>query len=425
MDLLSVVERARRHPEWNTRWQAGRYVANRLVQQGIQPGGLVLSDAPDSEELNALMIGCWQMGAIPGVLPPGQGPQFIEPLAADAYFSAEQVQVLAEPGADGPLHQHRPNTGVLLSLTSGTTGKPKAPVLGSRAVAVGTSSIADRQRLRADDVVMCTVPQASSFQLIAAMLPAAHAGCRYLSGAGLTGPEMWDLIHREGVTVFLGYGPVLCDLLVAWDGRGSAIRLVMSGGAPVAASVKREFREQMGVPFVESYGQSELGGFVAMGDPLDTDPRALTHVGRSLPDRPGWVDESGEIVLWGEVMVGYHRNDDATANAKRWPGLWTGDTGVMDADGYLRVLGRIGHQLPDGRWPRDVDDQLYESPGVHHASVVGIDGALHAFIQPRPGAQVDTEEIRTRTGLAAVHLIPSLPRTFSGKIDRAKIRLSP
>jgi long-chain acyl-CoA synthetase len=423
MDLLTVVERARRNSEWEARWQAGRFVAGRLAAQGVQPGGLVLSDAPDSEALNALMIGCWQLGAIPGVLPPGQGAQFIEPLAADGYFAADALEALSAPGELGPIHPHQPSTGVLLSLTSGTTGKPKAPVLGSKAVALGTSSIADRQRLRADDVVMCTVPQASSFQLIAAMLPAAHAGCRYLSGAGLSGEEMWEVIRREGVTVFLGYGPVLCDLLVAWDGKGSPIRLVMSGGAPVAASVKAEFRERMGVPFVESYGQSELGGFVAMGDPLDTDPRALTHVGRSLPDRPAWVDPTGEIVLWGEVMVGYHRNPEATEKAKRWPGLWTGDTGSMDADGYLRVHGRIGHQLPDGRWPRDVDDQLHESAGVHHASVIGIDGELHAFIQPRPGASVDTEEIRARTGLAAVHLVAALPRTFSGKIDRANIRL--
>jgi long-chain acyl-CoA synthetase len=424
MNLLSVIERARRHPEWEQRWSDARRVGGHLAAEGVEPGHLLLTDAPDSEALNAFMIACWQLGAIPGVLPPGQGPSFVDPLRAHGYYAeTDLARMMQTASPDGPVHSHEAATGVLLSLTSGTTGKPKAPVLGSRAVALGTSSIADRQRLRANDVVMCTVPQASSFQLIAAMAPAAHAGCRYLSGAGLSGDALWELIRREGVTVFLGYGPVLCDLLVAWDGGPSTIRLVMSGGAPVAASVKAEFRERMGVPFVESYGQSELGGFVAMGDPLDSDPRALTHVGRPLPDRPGWVDDSGEIVLWGEVMVGYHNDPEATRGAKRFPGLWTGDTGTMDADGYLRVHGRIGHQLPDGRWPRDVDDELYETAGVHHASVVGINGELHAFIQPRPGATIDTEAVRTRTGLSAVHVVDALPRTFSGKIDRARIAL--
>jgi long-chain acyl-CoA synthetase len=425
MDLLTVLERAaHRNREWATRWADGSRVAARLTERGLKPGGLVLTDAADSEALNALLMGCWHLGVIPGVLPPGRGADFAEDLAADLVVAAHEMESLCAPGPSGPLYRHEATTGVLLSLTSGTTGRPKAPVLGSAAVALGTSTIADRQRLRSTDVVCCTVPQASSFQLIAALAPAAHAGCRYLSGAGLDGAALWELIRREGVTVFLGYGPVLCDLLVAWDGEPSSIRLVMSGGAPVAASVKAEFRERMGLPFVESYGQSELGGFVAMGDPLDVDPRALTHVGRALPDRPGWVDESGEIVLWGDVMVGYHRNPEATAAAKRSPGLWTGDTGTMDADGYLRVNGRIGHQLPDGRWPRDVDDQLYALAGVHHAAVIGIDGANHAFIQPRPGAVIDVDAARAATGLAGIHVVDALPRTFSGKIDRANIRLA-
>jgi long-chain acyl-CoA synthetase len=215
-------------------------------------------------------------------------------------------------------------------------------------------------------------------------------------------------------------------LLVAWDGEPSSLRLVMSGGAPVAETVKDEFRQSMGLPFIESYGQSELGGFVAMGDPLDDDARATQCVGRALPDRPSWIEPDGEIVLWGKAMLGYRHQPELTAHALRYPGLWTGDIGSMDDDGYLRVHGRKGFQLPDGRWPRDVDDQLYASPGVHHAAVVtrvGPDGipANHAFIQPRPGATIDTHEIASRVGLAGVHVIDEMPRTFSGKIDRNQL----
>ena len=195
----------------------------------------------------------------------------------------------------------------------------------------------------------------------------------------------------------------------------------MSGGAPVAAAVKDEYRSQLGLPFVESYGQSELGGFVAMGDPTDTDPRALTHAGRPLPDRPAWVDPSSEIVLWGKAMLGYRHQPELNETVLRDPGLWTGDVGVMDSDGYLRVLGRLGHELADGRWPRDVDDIIYAHVGIHHAAVVTINNELHGFIQPRPGATIDTEAIVRDASLAAVHVVNAVPRTFSGKIDRAAI----
>ena len=415
-----MMERAAaKHAGWAKRWDAARSASARLEERGLSAGACIVMDASDSEELFAVLMACWMLHITPAILPPGVGQSMVEPLAADAYL--DDLAALAAPGHAGRVVAHDASTEVLLSLTSGTTGRPKAAVLGSQAVALATSCIADRQRLRSTDVVLCTVPAASSFQLIAALAPAAHAGAHFLSGAGQSGLELWETIRREGVTVMLGYGPVLCDLLVAADGAPSTLRMVMSGGAPVAAAVKDEYRTRLGLPFVESYGQSELGGFVAMGDPTDTDLRALTHAGRPLPDRPAWVDPSGEIVLWGKAMLGYRHQPDLNADVLRHPGLWTGDVGVMDRDGYLRVLGRAGHQLPDGRWPRDVDDIIYAHRGIHHAAVVSIDGELHGFVQPRPGATVDTAAIAIAAALSAVHLVDALPRTFSGKIDRGAI----
>jgi long-chain acyl-CoA synthetase len=420
MDLLSVLQRsANKHPEWSSRWSNGLRVAHRLDVLGLGPGSCIVADAPDSEPLNALLLACWMRHITPAILPPGAGPDMVAPLEADMYL--DDLDALAAAGPSGETLAHTARTEVLLSLTSGTTGRPKAAVLGSGPVALATSCIADRQRMRADDVVLCTVPAASSFQLIAAFAPAAHVGARFISGWGLSGSELWETIRREGVTVFLGYGPVLCDLLVAWDRKPSSLRLVMSGGAPVAATVKAEFRTDMGLPFVESYGQSELGGFVAMGDPMDTDPRAMTHCGRPLPDRPAWVEPDGQIVLWGQAMMGYRGQPELSADVLRAPGLWTGDIGEMDADGYLRVLGRDGHQLIDGRWPRDVDDLLYADRGVHHGAVVNVNGSLVAVIQPRPGATIDVASTMDRCGVSDVQVVPALPRTFSGKIDRASI----
>ncbi len=421
MQLLDTLDRAAgRHAWWADRWSAGRRAARRLATAGVGPGHVVCLRGADSDELVEALVGCWQLGALPAPLgsaatpPPGPWQS-----AVPGVVTIDDVGALTAEGPAGALIEPTGDEPVLLSWTSGTTGVPKAVALRSGTVALATACIADRQRLRADDVVVCATPATSSFQLVAALLPSAHAGCRFVPANGLSGPEVWSLVDRVRATVLVAYTPVLSEFLAHAPGAGSSLRLAMCGGAPLPATIKARFRTELHVPLIEAYGQSELGGFVAMGDPVDSDPRSLSHTGRPLPDRPAWAEPDGELVLAGAAMLGYLGDPERTAAVLAPPGLHTGDVGEQDGDGYIRVLGRRGERLADGRWPRQVEDALFAADGVLHAALlVGPGGRTVGAVQPAPGGTIDDDAVRCRAQVDAVRTVPTFPRTSSGKYDR-------
>jgi long-chain acyl-CoA synthetase len=163
-------------------------------------------------------------------------------------------------------------------------------------------------------------------------------------------------------------------------------------------------------------------------------------VGKALPDRPSiiWGSSGKEAPAgqWGEVVVpygyftGYKNKPEATAQALRDGVLHTGDLGVADADGYLKVLGRTREQADAERragFLRDAEDAYYEHPGVKHATVVvGKDGTVQAFVELLAGRDISSEEIapfvasRVPAGIrpSRTTVLGTMPRSFSGKSDR-------
>jgi long-subunit acyl-CoA synthetase (AMP-forming) len=291
-------------------------------------------------------------------------------------------------------------------------------------VALATSCIADRQRLRRDDVLVSATPATSSFQLVAALLPAAHAGCQFVPTQRLSGPDIWQVVDQWRATVLTAYTPVLSEALAHAPAGGTTLRLAMCGGAPLPSRLKLDYQRRLHVPLIEAYGQSEVGGFVAMGDPLDRDPRALSHTGRPLPDRPAWAEPDGDLVVAGQVMQGYLGDEEATRSALRPPGLRTGDVGISDAAGYIQILGRQGEQLADGRWPRQIEDALFDDPDVLHAVLVRPPGGrLVGAVVPQADAKLDTGRLARSAGVDDVVVRARFPRTSSGKYDRRALAL--
>jgi long-chain acyl-CoA synthetase len=149
--------------------------------------------------------------------------------------------------------------------------------------------------------------------------------------------------------------------------------------------------------------------------------------------------EQGEIAVSGpQVVPGYWRLPEATADAFPDGELRTGDIGFMDADGWLYVVDRKKDMINASGfkvWPREVEDVLYTHPAVREAAVVGIPDAyrgesVKAFVSLRPGAVAEPEEISAYCAerLAAykypreVEVLPELPKTTSGKILRRELR---
>ncbi len=461
--------------------------AAELVDRGVAPGDTVGFCAPDRVSLWLGIIAAWKAGALPGLLDAQLSadalPYFVDDVDAPVVAAAaERHEVLLAAGAHSvidldelallaagahsvidldelalpadrsrpgpapqgePVDRHGPDAPLYLSYTSGTTGPPKGVVLHSADVTRAASCIADRLGLRHNDVLLATTPIPSSFQLVAALMPAVHAGAAVALVAGRPVAEMWQVARANHATVLVAYPLTLADIVNAPDAADDPLfRVALSGGSPLAPRIKFDYLATLGIPLLESYGQSELGGFMAMGSPTDGDRALEGWVGRSLPDRLAYVaspDEpfgelpAGEV---GEVLVGHgffpaYRNKlDRFADTTRGGVLHTGDLAVADSDGFIKVLGRTGEAASAaarGGFLRELEDALYAHPAVLHAAVVDRgDGELAGFYETRSGHAVSPDALVAHAGaIVPAALLPAtmteldaMPRTFSGKADR-------
>jgi acyl-CoA synthetase (AMP-forming)/AMP-acid ligase II len=477
MDIVSVFRRtAARNPDRPFAFDATTALSYReadeltdaigaaLIEAGVADGKVLGLCAPDSVALLITIIGAWKAGALPALIDPRTSeadlayfvgdidaklvvctPELRDRLqVAGAGGLIDLVELTRSPAVRGAVPtMHGPDAPLYLSYTSGTTGLPKGAILKSGPVTLGTACIAERLGLSRSDVLLATTPTSSSFQLVAALMPAIHVGASVVLVAGLPAEQFVTVASERGATVLVAYPLTLADVVNLDDVGSWGFRLALSGGSPLAPRIKRDYSNRLGISLVESYGQSELGGFMALGQ-LTLDERALTgFVGRALPDRPSLIwDEKGKEVAagqWGEVIVprgyfaGYMNKPEATSEALRAGVLHTGDLGMADEDGYLKVLGRTreqGDAERRGGFLRDVEDAYYEYPDVKHAAVVSDrQGTIEAFVELLPGRAVNDDAIaafvspRVPPGLmpSRTTVLETMPRSFSGKADRRRL----
>ena len=249
--------------------------------------------------------------------------------------------------------------------------------------------------------------------------------------------------------MFVANPTFLTDVLEVSRARGKApknLRFGMSGGGPVPRALKLAWRDELKLPLVESYGQSELGGFVGLGEPVLLPDDSIGAIGRPLPDKdvrihnaegrevpPG---ELGEFCLTGGFMVGYWGRPEKTAETLRNGFLHTGDAGAMDVDGVVTMRGRFAELINvAGRtwFPRDIEEALVALDGVREAALVGLPDPE---IGDRPVAFVTGNETLNPDRLKAAivpHLdydvsplvirrVERLPMTPTGKIAKAELR---
>ena len=474
MDIVTVLERAcERHTDRPALSREGTtvsyaevgeqvpVVAAALADLGVGAGSTVGVCSPDSIEAWLAIFAVWRLGALPalidartpddrlgyfvGDMDPAvvvsddeNRPRLAEILGIEAARLADVVGTAGTATAPADHHESSP---LFLSYTSGTTGDPKGVVLTSGPVTLGTACIAERLGYGMDDVLVATTPVASSFQLVASAMPALHSGAHVVLAAGHTPSEVWEDIAAYAGTVLVAYPLTLADVVgLARENRPThGLRLALSGGSPLAPRIKRDYREHLGIPLAESYGQSELGGFMVLGTPGDeTAPEGFA--GKPLPDRLAYVAGAdnrelpvgsiGEVVV-AEGFFGEYRNKpEAYAKTTAGGVLHTGDVGVASAQGHIKVIGRV--QEADaaqrrGGFLREVEDAAYDHPAVRHAAVV-LDRSDHlrCFVELSVAGIAGEDELANHIGArvpeslvpASVHILDRFPRTFSGKADR-------
>jgi long-chain acyl-CoA synthetase len=243
--------------------------------------------------------------------------------------------------------------------------------------------------------------------------------------------------HRAQVTAVV---PSMLQLLLALpleDYELSELRYVVSGGSPLPVEVAEEFlRRAPHVEIREGYGLTESSALVT-----STPPGAarLGSVGKAAPGIELRIDGDGvgEICVRSpSVMLGYWNDPESTADAIEDGWLRTGDLGYLDDDGYLYVVDRKKDLIIRGGFnvfPRDVEEALLEHPAVVAAGVVGRPDTEHgeevaAFVEVR--GEADEAELvawaKERIGgykyPREIHILPSLPLTPVGKLDRKALR---
>ncbi len=229
----------------------------------------------------------------------------------------------------------------------------------------------------------------------------------------------------------------------------SFIRGFFSGAAPLAMETIRDLKELTGATMVEVYGMTEASP-VATATPWGAKIKAGT-VGIPLPDTDikivdveNWekelpVGESGEIAIKGpQIMMGYYNKPEETKNALRDGWFYTGDIGVFDDEGYLKIVDRKKDMIIAGGYniyPVELDNTLYDHPKILEACTVGVPDkyrgeTVKAFIVPKPGETLTEEEVIAfcKERLAAykvpkiIEFMDELPKSAIGKVLRRKLR---
>jgi acyl-CoA synthetase (AMP-forming)/AMP-acid ligase II len=341
-----------------------------------------------------------------------------------------------------------------LIFTSGTTGAPKG-VVATHEQSIRT--FADWGRivgLRAGDRYLLVNPMFHTFGYKAGILACLMAGATMVPVPVFDVDSVLACIAAERITVLPG-APTLYQSLLMHDHLGatdiSTLRLAVTGAAVIPVDLVKKMRDGLGFETVlTAYGLTEATGFVTAtraGDDLETiattSGRAIDGVevrivgpdGTELPaGLPGEVECRGY-----NVMHGYFEDPEQTAatiDAEGW--LRTGDVGVLDEAGNLRITDRIKDMFIVGgfnAYPAEIESLLSRHPGIIQAAVVGVpDERLGevgvAFVVQAPGQSLDRGEIVNwaRENMAsykaprAVHLVETLPVNASGKVLKFELR---
>jgi long-chain acyl-CoA synthetase len=343
------------------------------------------------------------------------------------------------------------DTAVLL-YTSGTTGRPKGAELTHFQLLMNCTVGGELLGFEDDDIGIAVLPLFHVFGLSSVLNATVRFGGTMVLVPRFDPEAVVDAIEQHRATIFPGVPTMYVALLhAATEGRDlSSLRIGISGGAAIPGEVIRAFEEKVpGVVVLEGYGLSETAStttfnvsaeqrkVLSIGRPVwGVDVRIVDTDDKPLPAGPGHV---GEIVVRGHnVMKGYYKNPEATAEVMRGGWFHTGDLAYADDDGYLFIVDRKKDLIIRGGYnvyPREVEEVLYEHAAVAEAAVVGkphdaLGEEVVAVVSTRPGASTTAEELtdHCKERLAAYkyprefRFVEELPKGPTGKILKKELR---
>jgi long-chain acyl-CoA synthetase len=331
--------------------------------------------------------------------------------------------------------------------TSGTSGKPKGVMLSHRNLLANAAQLHEHIHVSPSDVFLGVLPQFHSFGLTGLTLMPMLFGCKAVYAARFVPKKVVGLIKEHRPTIFLAIPSMYNAMLTVKNAVAAdfdSFRIMLSGGEPLPEDVRTRFAERFNQPIVEAYGLTETAPGTNVL--LPSERRAGT-VGRALPgiieriidpatDQVLPHSTDGELRIKGpNVMQGYLGLDEETKSAFDKDGFFkTGDMAQIDADGFLKITGRIKEMMIVGGenvFPREIEEVLNAHPAVHDSGVVGQVDPMRGevplgFVELEEDQIVEPDELvrwcRDRLpGYKVprrIELLDALPRNGTGKIMR-------
>jgi long-chain acyl-CoA synthetase len=370
------------------------------------------------------------------------------------------AQFVAQQPSSVPTYGTLPDDTAVILYTSGTTGQPKGAELTHLNVYSNAATAADMTNpiCRADAltpvVSLITLPLFHSFGQVVLMVAGAYAASTLILLPRFDPQAVIDAVIQERVNLWGGVPTMYWALLQHAKKSGadvsamaSVLRLCVSGGAPMPVEVMREFAETFGVRILEGYGLSETSP-VATFNHIErpSKPGTVGHavIGVEVAcvndaDEPVPAGERGEVVIRGpNLMKGYYKRPEATAEAIRNGWFHTGDIGVIDDEGYLAIVDRKKDMILRGGfnvYPRELEETLMTHPAVSLCAVIGVPDErlgeeVKVFIVPKPGVTATADDIVNwcRERMAAykapryVEFRDQLPIGATGKVLKRELR---
>ncbi|MBP7600970.1 MAG: long-chain fatty acid--CoA ligase [Thermoflexales bacterium] len=353
----------------------------------------------------------------------------------------------AAPARPAPISR-APSDLAVLQYTGGTTGVPKGAMLSHGNLVSNALMVKNWSKARdAQEIMLGVIPFFHVYGLTVGMNMSVASAASMVLLPRFDLVDVLKTIDKERPTLFPGVPTMYIAInnhknIKDYDLR--SIRACISGAAPLPLEVSKTFEALSGGKLVEGYGLSEASP-VAASNPLNGERRE--GIGLPFPDtvmrlvdiesgeRDVALGAPGEIIIQGpQVMQGYWQRPDDTASVIRNGWLFTGDIGVMDADGYFKIVDRKKDMIIASGfkiYPREVEEVIYAHPKVKEAVVVGIPDryrgeTVKLYVVVKEGETLTAEALHAycREHLtnykrpAVIEFRDSLPKTMIGKMLR-------
>jgi long-chain acyl-CoA synthetase len=480
---------------------AANQVANLLVSRGIRPGDKVALTAPNVPYFPIVYYGILKAGAVVVplnvLLKPREIAYHLDDCDAKAYFCFEGTAelpmgrdgwagfndtpgcehfflVTADPAAASPIEgaetfgaavaqqpgvfeaaATEPGDTAVILYTSGTTGQPKGAELShsNMVLNVLTGHRLFESKVSEPDTHLVVLPLFHSFGQTVQMNSGFALGGTLVLMPRFEPAGALQLMQKENVSFFAGVPTMYWGLLGALDDTvdvdriAGNLRRAVAGGSSLPVEILKEVKARFHVQLLEGYGLSETSP-VATFNHLDREPKAgsigtpIWGVEVKLID-PEWkavegVDEVGEIAVRGHnIMKGYYKRPEATAEVMRDGWFRTGDLAKRDEDGYYFIVDRAKDMIIRGGfnvYPREVEEVLMTHEAVSLAAVVGVPHESHgeevkAFVIRHEGADVGEDDLvawakEQMAGYKYPRIVEfrdELPMTATGKILKREL----